>query len=106
MANRIKGEVALSHDGATFTLVLDFNALAEFEAATGQNAIKVLGGGDLTITQLRALMHAGLRRHHPEMTLEGAGEILQANMDKLGSALASAFPDAGGNGQAAGKPRR
>lgn len=97
MANKIKGEVALSHDGAEYTLVLDFNALADFEDATGQNAVKLLSGGELSIGQMRALIHAGLKQRHPDLTLAQAGRILQGNMGALGEALAAAFPSAEGN---------
>lgn len=107
MANRIKGEVALSHDGDDYTLVLDFNALADFEDATGQNAVKLLSGGELSIGQMRALIHAGLKQHHPKVTLADAGHILQSNMGALGEALAAAFPSAEGNaaGAKAARPR-
>jgi hypothetical protein len=97
MTNRIKGEIALQHDGKAYTMVLDFNALADFEDATGANAVKVLSSGDLSIRQMRALFQVGLRRHHPEITLTEAGHILQSNMAKLGDAIAAAFPDAEGN---------
>lgn len=105
MANKIKGEVALSHEGVDYTFVLDFNALADFEDATGQNAVKLLSGGDLTIGQMRALIHAGLKQHHPDLTLAQAGRILQGNMGALGEVLAAAFPSAAGNGPGAKSAR-
>lgn len=107
MANKIKGDVALTHEGRGYTLRLDMNALADFEGETGLNAVEVLGGGKLSITHMRALIHAGLQAHHPDTTLREAGEILQSNMSALGEAIAAAFPEADeGNGKAAGKARR
>lgn len=103
MVNAVKGEVALQYDGATYRMRLDFNALAEFEAEAGvENALVALQGG-MNARNTRALFWAGLRQCHPEITLAEAGHILTANMDRLGDALASAFPDATpGNGQQAG----
>lgn len=107
MANAIKGEVIFEHDGASYTLVLDFNALADFEDATGQNAMKALAGGDLTISQMRALFHAGLKDRHPDVSLKDAGAMLQANLPSLGEALKAAFPDAKpGNVAGRSKARR
>lgn len=107
MANKIKGDVTLSHAGRSLTMRLDMNALADFEGVTGLNAVEVLSRGQLSITHMRALIHAGLQGHHPEVSLREAGEILQANMGALGEAIAAAFPEAeAGNAKPAGKPRR
>lgn len=108
MANKIKGDVTLTHNGRRYTLRLDMNALADFETATGLNAVEVMGG-QLSISLMRSLMHAGLQAAHPEVTLREAGEILQTNAKALGQAIASAFPDVGpdeGNGETAPKPLR
>lgn len=95
MANPIKGEVALEHDGVTYSMVLDFNALAEFEGETGKRAMEVLADPDrMSATEMRALFWAGLKQRHPEITLGDAGRILSANIDKLGTAMMQAFPEA------------
>lgn len=95
MANPIKGEVALQHDGVTYSMVLDFNALAEFEGETGKSAMAVLADPDrMSVTELRALFWAGLRQRHPDITLIDAGRILTTNFDKLGDAMKTAFPEA------------
>lgn len=102
MVNKTKGEVALSYDGATYTLLLDFNALAEFEDAIGEKAMPILQNpSGMGIKHMRALFWAGLKQRHPDITLEDAGRILTANSDKLGEALAASFPDAD-----EGKPAR
>lgn len=94
MANRIKGEVALQHGGKSFTMVLDFNALAEFEDATGRAAAEVLDDPKaMTISLARTLFWAGLQRHHPGLSMLEAGDILQSNMDKLGVAVAASAPE-------------
>lgn len=109
MANKIKGEVALMHGGKSYTLVLDFNALADFEAEAGvANALVSLQNiAAMSATHTRALFWAGLKQHHPEITLADAGAILSANLDKMGEAMAAAFPDAGPPaGNVAGARRR
>ena len=107
MAKRAKGEVSFEHEGKTFTLCVDFNALAEFEDLAGvPNAIEALGQ-PLGAKMLRAMFCAALRAHHPEITLETAGEMLLPNVDKLQEALGAAFPqDAGGNEKPAAKAGR
>ena len=107
MTNKIKGEVALTHEGRNYTMRLDMNALADFEGATGKNALEVLSSDKVGVQDMRALMHAGLQAHHEGLTLREAGEILQSNMGALGEAVAAAFPEAKeGNAKPAGKPRR
>ncbi len=105
MVNKVKGEVTLQHGGATYQMRLDFNALAEFEDALGGdvNALTILqSASGLNAKKTRALFWAGLKQCHPEMTLELAGSILSANLDKLGDAMATAFPDAESGNAAAG----
>jgi len=105
MANKIKGEVALQHDGATYRMRLDFNALAEFEDIIGgdANALAILQNpAALNASRTRALFWAGLKQFHPDMTLELAGSMLSGNLDKLGVAMANAFPDAEPGNAAAG----
>lgn len=105
MANRNRGEFELEYQGATYRGVLDFNALAEFEDETGQNALQVLADqGNMKITHLRALMWAGLRQFNPDVTLQQAGRIVSENPDKLAEALASAFPDDDGDQGGAADP--
>lgn len=108
MANAIKGEVSLEHDGKSYTMVLDFNALADFEGETGKSAMAVLSDPDrMTVTEMRALFWAGLRQRQTAITLAEAGRILTANLDKLGDAMKAAFPEPKpGNGRGPGKAAR
>jgi hypothetical protein len=105
MVNKVKGEVALQHDGATYSMRLDFNALAEFEDFLGgdANALEVLQDPkQLNAKKTRAIFWCALRQCHPDMTQELAGQILSGNMDKLGEAMSAAFPDAEPGNVAAG----
>lgn len=105
MVNAVKGEVTLQFDGAAYRIKLDFNAFAEFEAEIGgdANAMQMLQNpAGLNATKTRALFWAGLKQCHPDMTKELAGQILSANLDKLGDAMATAFPDADLGNVAAG----
>lgn len=104
MANAFRGEVALSYAGESYTMVMDFNALCDFEGETGKNALQCLEdmeAGNLSVTEMRALMWAGLRQHHPEVDLPLAGSILSANVDAIQRASAAALPEA-----KPGKPAR
>ena len=103
MANEFRGQVAVTYEGQDYTLSLDFNALCDFEAETGKNALGALQGmeaGTVSATDLRALMWAALRQHHPDMTLTLAGSILASNLGAIQKATAVAMPTADpGNGK-------
>ncbi|WP_118138789.1 GTA-gp10 family protein, partial [Oceanicella sp. SM1341] len=90
MANRLLGETELTVGGRTLRLVMDFNALCEFEEATGRNAVTSAGAfeaGTLTMRELRAFMWAALRRYHPETSLQDAGDLLGSHGEALGRAM-------------------
>lgn len=96
MANKTKGEVTLTDtDGTSYTMRLDFNALAEFEDETGLNAIEALqNAGGLKVGQLRALIWCGLRQCHPDIDIKSAGRM--SSLDVLNAALMASAPDGGG----------
>lgn len=97
MANAFKGEVRLSHDGRDYTMVLDFNALCDFEDQTGKNALETLTGleaGKVSARDLRALAWAGLKQRQPDIDLQTAGQILGANPDAIARAGAAMAPEA------------
>jgi len=109
MANGFKGEIALTYEGQSYTMVLDFNALCDFEGETGKDALATLEGmdaGKASVTDLRALMWAGLRQRHPEMTLQLAGSIFSENVDAIQRAVALAQPDAGSKRGNARRPAK
>lgn len=100
MANRAKGELTVKHEGKDYTFALDFNALCEFEDATGKDALdvlRVIESGKGRVSDIRALMWAGLRAHHPEVTLHDAGRILASNSGAVMEGVAAAFGGAEGD---------
>jgi hypothetical protein len=96
MANAFLGEATARVDGKVYTLRLDFNAMCDFEERTGRDAIGVLAdfefGGKTRISDLRALVHAMLLRHHPDATLALAGDILSQDSTALMEAVKAATP--------------
>lgn len=94
MANKAKGEVALKHGDKTYILLFDHNALCEFEAETGKNALEVLSSDNVSMIDMRALFWAGLQEHQSEITIREAGRLLTAVGDeKLYEALNAASPE-------------
>lgn len=86
MANREKGEVRLVIDGKTYTLVLNTGVMATLEEhfSTPENDVtwdviwtRVLRGSVKTV---RALIWGMLQEHHPTVTLEAVGKLI----DKAG----------------------
>ena len=107
MGNPIKGTVSVEADGQTYTLSYSVNALCELEDATGkdltdiaQHFAELARGGKIPMRMTRALVWAGLRDHHPEITQEDAGRIM--TVVGVGGIMAAAlrafvlaFPEAG-----------
>ncbi len=120
MANRLKGEVALEVEGATWTLVFDVNAMCEVEYLLDQSTAEILTrlAANPPLHVVRALLWGALRRRHPNTDLNKAGEIIEAiggpgvALEKIGEALIAAFPEAKETpadprkGAAAGRGRR
>lgn len=84
--------------GAIYRLHLDFNALCEFEDAIGDgtSAIELFKRFEAkqmpTAKQVRALAYAVLRKHHPEVSLQEAGNLVSAlGMENLSEAVSRAF---------------
>lgn len=62
-----------------FQLRWDWNAACEFEAATGRHisdALADVATGRLSAISLRGLLWAGLRAHHPQLSITDAGELI------------------------------
>lgn len=109
MANAFRGEVAAKYEGEDYTIVLDFNALCDFEGETGKNALTALDGmekGEVNASDMRALMWAALRQNHPEMTLQLAGKILSENVGAIAEASAVMVPDADRLGNASSPQKK
>lgn len=95
MGNRFLGEHEVEHEGQKYKLRLDFNAMCEFEADTGQSANEAFERfekGTVNVTTMRAMVLCMLKRHHPEATHALAGDILSSNVDLLLQVISSAMP--------------
>lgn len=95
----MRGEVEVVLDGTTYRLVMDFNALAAFEEAAGLNVFDffdglVRDGGAPPARMMRMLLHATLSRHHPDASMELAGDILSEDPGVFTRLVAVAFPQA------------
>lgn len=83
MANREKGEFDLEIKGKTYTFVLDIDAMIAMEDlfstpqtdVTFDELMRRLQRGSVKAT--RALIWAALRRHHKEISLADAGDLIR-----------------------------
>lgn len=98
MANKFLGEIsAQSVDGRDWMLRMDMNAMCEFEDVTGQSAIEAFQKaeqGKASISMMRQVVFAAMRRHHPEATIQDAGDILSADPQVVQALMDAARPDA------------
>lgn len=95
MANKFFGEVEIESGGSKYTLRMDFNSMCEFEDVAGINAMDAFADfeqGKISVKNMRAMMYAFLRRHHPDVTLEQAGEILSENIGALEAVVSASMP--------------
>lgn len=100
--NPLRGETPFGDTG--LALQFSTNAICEFETALGQKfiaAIKALDGGEPGFVLMRLLVWAGLRAARPDLSVEGAGDLidsvgLKPAMEAVGVAVRAAFPDAEG----------
>lgn len=84
MANRERGEVAVTIDGAAYTLVMDTNAMVSLESlfstperdVTFDQVLARVQAG--SVRHIRAFVWAALRRYHQEITVDGAGDLIHA----------------------------
>lgn len=107
MANKFFGEVEVKVGDQTYKLRMDFNAMCEFEDVTGINAMDAFADfekGNISVKSMRAMMYAFLKRHHPEITLEQAGEVLSENMGALEAVISASMPT-GKEAESLGKPK-
>ena len=127
MANRIKGDTPVTlKDGRTVTLLFDFDAMCEvedlldrpfaelleeispkFEVPGDPSSRLVREGRAPRLKEARALVAAGLKRHHPEIALSEAGNLLlsdgEALFANITTAIESAFGDPDPDGAEAGE---
>ena len=95
--------------GKSYQLVLDINAMADFEGVAGRDAfdaLEDLENGRMRVTDMRAMFWALFQAHHPDVTLRQAGQLLAENPRALGETVTAAMPKAkaaSGNAKAAVK---
>jgi hypothetical protein len=84
MANPERGEVALTVGDRTYTLVLDFNAQCELEELLSTPEQRMTLGrafllaASYSMTHIRAMVWASLRRHHSDMTVTDVGNLIES----------------------------
>jgi len=109
MANREKGEVSVEIAGTSYTLCLDLNAMCALEEMFSKPGADVTFQDVLAQVNLgkqryiRAVFWAAFQKFHPEVTLKGVSDLVQASggvlgftgelMSKMGVAVASTSPD-------------
>lgn len=78
MANRQRGELEIDLGGRSYTLKLSLNSMCEMEGASGrpfpQIVTQVARG---SLTDLRAFLWAALREHHPDLTIQAVGDLIE-----------------------------
>lgn len=103
MANREKGEVALTIGGRTFTLVLNTNAQAEIEAELSRIdgvdrnwdyfVARMMNESIAGVREVKMLVWGMSRKYHRELTTEQVGDLI----DEAGGShgvLMRLWPDA------------
>lgn len=97
MANAQKGEFALTMGGTVYTLKLGTSALIELQELLGtpehaptmqELVIEVVNG---RAKYIRAFIWAGLRKYHPEVTLEAVSDLLDDTSEAEAKAVLRAL---------------
>ncbi len=95
MANPQRGESLLKIGNKEYTLKYDCNAKAEFEASLGETMPligKRMEKAEMGFRDLRAMLWAGLRRYHRNITIEQAGDLIDtAGQDIVAEAVLSSW---------------
>ena len=74
MANPLKGEIDATIDGKTYTLCLTSNALVQVKTVLGIPDVQHLNM--LDVEHARALFWGALQKHHKDVDLLAAGDLL------------------------------
>lgn len=101
-ANAVKGEAGISVAGRDYVLAFNINAMCEVEYVLNLSTDQILRAlaSSPPLHIVRALLWGGLRQHHPDVDLIGAGNLIELMggpglaLDGIGKALISAFPEA------------
>jgi len=114
MANPIRGEVPIDIDGKRYTFVLGTYGLAALERRMRQPWVKIFkraSDGDWGIDDLLAVFHAGLLKHHRDLTEEQVAELIDAaGLGNVTRAITEAVelmqPEASAGGAAGENPQK
>lgn len=91
MRNKAKPLVSIELDKKR-NLLLDLNAMVNFEEATGKNILQGASLDNLSAKDLRALLWACLLHEDKDLTLEQVGEMIHGgNMESIANKLTSAW---------------
>jgi len=101
-ANAQKGEASIRVGQRDYTLAFNINAMCEVEYILNLSTDQILRAlaSSPPLNVVRALLWGGLRQHHADVDLIGAGNLIEEMggpglaLDGIGKALVSAFPDA------------
>lgn len=103
MSNPHKGDVAINAGGVEYTFRFSIDALCQLEELTGKSFMeiaKAFESGSVSMSVTRALVWAGLREHHPKVSVKAAGDLIvemggiAGVMPKVLEAFTLAFPEA------------
>lgn len=75
-ANPLKGEVELKVSGKTYTLTFTSNAIVQVEQLLGGISIADIGQQMGRMEYLRALLWAGLQKHHEGLDLFAVSDLM------------------------------
>lgn len=97
MANRVFGEARLAlSDGRELTLRFDFSALAEAEEAANRGTdemLKEMAEGGARLKTARAMLYGALRHHHPEISVDDAGDLFLSDGEAVSAAMGRAMSE-------------
>lgn len=82
-------------DGRELTFLFDFEAMVVAEDVAGAGFGDVIAGmASGRFGHLRALIYAGLKNHHPRITLAEVAQLIEDEGEELGEALMAAIESA------------
>lgn len=94
--NPMKGETEVElADGRKLKLVFNANAWIAAEDELGKSTPEIIAelqSGKASLKTQRAVMYGGLRKYHPEVGLEEAGDILLEAAGEMAKALSGGLP--------------
>lgn len=103
MANPHKGEVTLTVGNVVYTLTFNANVLCSIEQQLGKGIVgiykELFDMEGMSITAARAALYCALKKQHPKITLDQAGDMIidAGGMAKvlplIGEGMRLAFPD-------------